>query len=56
MTPHKTPSQSQLPLPFHLPVTASLSDRERTMLTRVLAQLLLEAVCMPQEEANDEQS
>ena len=56
MTSHKTASPSQLPLPFHLPVTASLSEREREMLKQVLAQLLLEAACMTQEGSNDGRS
>jgi hypothetical protein len=55
MISHKTPNRAQLPLPFHPPVTATMSEREREMLKQVFAQLLLEAVGVTQEISNDGQ-
>lgn len=43
----------QLPLPFHPPVIAPMSEREREMLKQALAQLLLEAIGVTQEGSND---
>ncbi|MCP5086045.1 MAG: hypothetical protein GY952_04470 [Rhodobacteraceae bacterium] len=55
MISHKSPKQTQLPLPFHPPVSATLSEWERETLKQVLAQLLLEAAGVAEEMSNDGQ-
>ena len=55
MISDKISNQAQLPLPFHPPVTASMSEREREILMQALAQLLLEAAGLTREGSNDGQ-
>lgn len=53
MTPPKSTNLAQLPLPFHPPVTAPMTEQEREMLRQALAHLLLEAIGVTQEGSND---
>ena len=53
MITHKTTNRAQLTLPFHPSVTAQMGEREREMLKKALAQLLLEAVGVTQEGSID---
>ena len=51
----KTTNLVQQPLLFHPPVIAPMNEQEREILRQALAQLLLEAVGLTQEESNDGQ-
>ncbi len=55
MTRKQIINQTQLPLPFHPRVTASLTDNERSQLRRALAQLLLSAAGISLEVENNDQ-
>lgn len=55
MINHKTSNRAQLPLPFYPSVTTPMGEREREMLKKALAQLLLEAVSLTQEGPVDGQ-
>ena len=54
MTSKKISNRTQLPLPFHLPVTAPMSEGDLKILKQALAQLLLEAAGLAQEASSDE--
>ncbi len=56
MISHKPANRTQLPLPFHPPVTAAMNEREREALKQALAQLLLMAAGVTQEGSKDGQS